>query len=142
MHRVECVEDTYRTIKLIKTSNASHDPDDPCTKRPEDGESNTLANRSDCYSKDNFHKFVTTREGDYLLPNKTTLPKESYVEARCPGNVTCNPGTKKGDCAISHTLTTFEVTAVTSVRMCTGVAYLAAPGGPLVESPSSCTADS
>lgn len=42
---------------------------------------------------------------------------------------------------MTHTLTALEVVAVTSVRVCTGVAYLATPGGPLLEVAVGCTTD-
>lgn len=38
-------------------------------------------------------------------------------------------------------MTTFEVVTVTSVRVCTGVFYIAAPGGPSVEVSKDCSND-
>lgn len=38
-------------------------------------------------------------------------------------------------------MTAFEVAAVTSVRVCSGVAYLAAPGGPVLFESVVCTDD-
>lgn len=55
--------------------------------------------------------------------------------------VSCVKGAEKGDCATTHTLTAFEVSEVTSVRLCSGVTYLAAPGGPVVYESVACTDD-
>lgn len=66
---------------------------------------------------------------------------DSSLEALCPVGASIGSGAGTGDWAATLTLTTLEVATVTSVRVWTGVAYLAAPGGPVVYESVVCTDD-